>query len=78
MGACGISGPPGQNQVVQWLLWASGELIRLKIIGINKTLINGVNSLLAESKLSLTCKGRHGRIVSNSVTMSRLGRRATE
>lgn len=50
----------------------------MKIIGINKIFINGVNFLLVESKFSFICKGRYGRIVLNSVIMLRLGRRVIE
>lgn len=44
IGACGISGPPGHGQVGQWLLGASGELVRLEIIDINKAFKNGISS----------------------------------
>lgn len=44
VGACGISGPPGHGQVGQCLLGASGELVRLEIIDINKAFKNGISS----------------------------------
>lgn len=44
IGACGISGPSGHGQVGQWLLGASGELVMLEIIDINRTFTNGISS----------------------------------